>query len=148
MNFTGLTRAVRHLAKVRARIRSLPHSASAAEMAEIQNGADESILILRRLVGRFPDSPVYTYELARTLGRVGQRWVQLERPVREERLQESLQLANQLVAAHPQVPEYQALGAAAERRLGEFAQQKGDAAAAAECYRHALQVHEKLAARF
>jgi tetratricopeptide (TPR) repeat protein len=136
------------LAKVRGRIRMMPRGASDAETTEIQYAADESIRLLRQLVGRFPDSPLYTYELARTLGRVGQRCVHLELALREERLQESLHLANQLVMAHPQVPEYQTLGAAAERRLGDFAQQRGDAAGAAECYRHALLVHEKLAARF
>jgi len=116
--------------------------------AHVRQAAADAIQILKQLVSRFPDSPIYTYELAGTLMRAAQRVPDFELSERESRIREALQLAQQLVSTHPQVPEYQALLAGAERRLGEYAHLRGEAVEAEQRYQHALELHRQLSSRF
>src|SRR5262249_30555646 len=100
------------------------------------------------LIHRFPDSPVYTYELAATFMRAAQRIPDVELAERESWVREALQLALQLISAHAQVPEYRALLAGAERRLWEFTHLRGAAQEARQRYEHALELHSDLSSRF
>ena len=130
----------------RSRIRLGPSHRSTA--AETRHVADQAIRILKDLAARFPDSPVYAYELASTLGRSAQRLPELEPADRDALQREALQLAARLAFSHPHVPEYQALVAATERRLGWLAHRRGEAAEAREHYRTALELHGRLSREY
>jgi len=133
----------------RSQIRLALHASSPEESAAVRRAADEAIRILEQLAERFPNSPIYAYELAGTLCRAAQRVPDDgQRRDRENRLQEALQLATQLVLKHPQVSEHQALLASAERQLGEFAQRRGEPAEAERHYHRALELQSQLSAKF
>jgi serine/threonine protein kinase/tetratricopeptide (TPR) repeat protein len=132
----------------RLQIRVGPSGRQHRSPADARQAADEAIQIFRQLVSRFPDSAVYTYELASTLIRTAQRIPGVALEEREKWVGEALQLATQLVSAHPQVPEYRALLAATERRLGEFAHLRGEEEECNRRYQHALKLHEELSQRF
>jgi serine/threonine protein kinase len=132
----------------RSQLRLGPPRRGSAASEEARHAADQAIRILRELVSRFPESPVYAYELANTLGRVAQRLPQLEPAERQGLLGEALRLASRLGSAHPQVSEYEALIGSTERRLGRLAHLRGDAAEAQERYRQALDLCGRLARRF
>jgi serine/threonine protein kinase len=130
----------------RAQVRVGP--AGQGDSVLVRQAAEEAIQILRGLVHRFPDSPVYAYELAATFMRAAQRIPDVELAERETWVREALELALQLISAHAQVPEYRALLASAERRLGEFAHLRGAAEEAQQRYQHALELHSDLSGRF
>src|SRR5262249_3777932 len=70
------------------------------DAAHVRQAAEEAIQILTGLIHRFPDSPVYTYELAATFMRATQRIPDVELAERESWVREALQLALQLISAH------------------------------------------------
>ena len=121
-----------------------PRGRHGGDASAVRQAADEAIHILRGLIDRFPKSSVYTYELAVTLCRAAQRIPDSEPGDREHHLQEALQLATQLVSAHPQVPEYRALLASAQRRLGGFAHLRREPEEAEKRYRLALDMYRQL----
>jgi serine/threonine protein kinase/tetratricopeptide (TPR) repeat protein len=118
------------------------------EALNVRQAADNAIEILKSLVRRFPNSSVYRFELAATLCRAAQRIPDLDRGDRIAYLEEALQLTTQLAALYPQVHEYQALLASAERRLGEFAHLRGETAEAEQRYRRALELNHHLFEQF
>lgn len=132
----------------RLKIRRPPHEITVEGLHEIQQAALNSIMILRGLLRQSPDSVIFNYELASVLCRAGYRVREFDDLDRLSYLTEAVQLADQLMVAHPHVPEYQALLASTERRLAEFEETHQKLDEAEQRFQKALERQKRLLGRY
>jgi len=112
---------------------------------------DRATQILRRLVADFPAIPEYRYELCETLagGRYrGRRSAEEQYPAVEQHLSEALQVSAELVAKHPNIPDYAASQVRIHHRLAQVYRHTDRQDEAEANLRKALELQAALAQRF
>lgn len=107
----------------------------------------ESVQIMRELVKRFPDIPQYQFELGYSL--LGNHFTKDEQASDYfQRIQEALQIAQQLMEAEPNVPRYVQLAVLANEKHAKFRLFHGDCRLATNFNDTAIRLQRSLVKRF
>ena len=118
-----------------------------AQLSREWSKADEAIAaaiqLIEGLQQEFPDSDRFKFELAETLSTISSF-----RPADMQRLTRSRQLCRELVAAHPQVPEYRSLYAATLARIAGIQALQGKSELAESTLQEVLTHNQQLADQF
>lgn len=124
------------------------HFVSTNRMAEATDAFNKARETLDKLTERISSDPKVLLELADTLSTASARLTGLEPSQSEAYLRQSTRTCQQLCESFPSVPEYQALLATCEDKLGSLEQGKQNWSAAEEAYEIAIDRLLELRERF
>ncbi len=108
-----------------------------------EESLSKAILIFEKLFEEFPESSVFKYELAVTLGISSG-----PKPLEMQRLTRSMRLCSELIEAHPNVAEYQSLQGQTLSNLARIQFFNGKKDRAEESLRQAIEIRRKLADQY
>jgi len=139
--------------------RDLPPGRPGRDSQPPEDTTAKATQILEKLVADFPDVPDYRYDLSETYARLDFRplfpWrgedeteEKRVRSAMETRLRKALDISGQLVAEHPNVPDYAVSQVQIRLGLARMLQDGGKTTEAEETLRRALALQSSLARRF
>ncbi len=126
----------------------LLHFVTTNRMSEAAGAFEKARTALTELRDQKPNDPKVLLELADTLSTASARLTGLDAAESEHYLRESTTTCQKLCESFPTVPEYQALLATCEDRVGMLEQTKRNWSEAEEAYQTAINRLERLRERF